>query len=229
MILDADGNPIEKPKTLFERISPFGKQLKKFWIVLAAILGALALALTNLQTITDFFSVPKPSIEFVKVSTKRNQVEVVLKNRGEATGLVTACDLVVDSTYSSEFSLVEQSVQFLPVEKEFDLKFEANEKRYDLDEFRLELKPDATVVFVVNFDNHDVDWTCIKGVFELELEGGESVVSKGFESTTGGFFALGQMVENDKEGFEKLLGDLREFSTDPESSIAKLIERIEPN
>ena len=156
MILDADGNPIEKPKTLFERISPFGKQLKKFWIVLAAILGALALALTNLQTITDFFSVPKPSIEFVKVSTKRNQVEVVLNNRGEATGLVTACDLVVDSTYSSEFSLVEQSVQFLPVEKEFDLKFEANEKRYDLDEFRLELKPDATVVFVVNFDNHDV-------------------------------------------------------------------------
>ena len=226
MILDAVGNPIEKPETVQDKIAKGGRQFKKVWILFAAALASVALVVTNYQTISGFIFAPKPSIELVKVTTKRDHVEIMLKNRGTATGLVTGCELVLESTYESEFQLVEQ-MRFLNVKKEFQIKLEPDEKHYELDGFRLELKSDEAVVFVVKFDDEDVPWTCIDGRLKFELEGNQILTSERFESTTSGYVATPFLWESQNEKFKSLLEGVRLFSKNPDSSVGSFTKYLQ--
>ena len=226
MILDEDGNPIKKEKTGQQRIVEGGKRFKAGWLLAVGALASIALAVTNFQTIYDFIVPPSSAVEVVKFLPKSDHVEVTLKNRGEATALVTGSELMIEDTYTSEFPLIER-MRFLNIEKEFQVKLQDDKKQYRLHDFRLQLKSDETVVFAVKFDNENAQWTCFRGKLELELEGNQMLDSQSFESTTGGYQSLPVTWEEKQTQFQTLLNDLRSFSTDPKSSIGDLIKSLE--
>jgi len=211
MILDANGNPIEKDKTTKDKVAGGIKLSKTLWVTIAAVVGCAGGMLTNIQALTEFFYPPKASIEIVKVFSKPGILEVTLKNDGGSSGLITACDLDIESTFQFDAPLAVR-LGFLNVDKEFPLKLEPDRKEYELEDFRLELKPEETVVFNVRFDHEDVRWICFAGNLRFELEGNQELQSERFELMMAKYEILPAAWPSLDKDLPKLIGGLQSFS-----------------
>lgn len=101
MLLDANGNPLSSDKVSLRQLSfkELPKRLKVLFIALSAGIAAVAVLLTNLQSIIAFFSTPSAELVLEDTTVSDDgyapRIEMFVRNSGDAKAIITRARIEV--------------------------------------------------------------------------------------------------------------------------------------